>query len=146
MGKFRKPTKSSNAPMAYECGEQVSDAIAEWVKEGYARGPVEGVDVPTNAKISGIMTKTKPNGSVCVILNLSAPVGESVNEGIDNSQFPATMSSTTKWLRILNKAGKWSAAYKQVAVNEEDVNLQWFSWLGKYFCYFRVIEGKLIDL
>ena len=62
-------------------------------KERYARGPVEKKDLPKDAKVSGIMTKAKPNGSVRVILNLSAPVGRSVNEGIDNSQFPATMSS-----------------------------------------------------
>ena len=84
------------------------------------------------------MTKAKPNGSVRVILNLSAPAGKSVNEGIDNAQFPATMSSTLKWLRILNKAGAgcyimkidWAAAYKQITVHPEDVNLQWFQWLG----------------
>ena len=128
-GDFRKPSVSKNAPMAYECGDRVSDAITEWVKEGYVRGPVPKCEVPRNAKISGIMTKAKPNGSVRVILNLSAPIGCSVNEGIDNANFPATMSSTLKWLRILNRAGRgcfimktdWAAAYKQIAVIEEDV-------------------------
>ena len=151
IGEFRKPSVSTNATMAYESGEQVSDAIAEWVKEGYARGPVEKKDLPKDAKVSGIMTKAKPNGSVRVILNLSAPVGRSVNEGIDNSQFPATMSSTTKWLRILNLAGKdcyisktdWSMAYKQIAVHKDDVNLQWFQWMGKYFCELSLIFGAV---
>ena len=137
--------------MAYEVGEQVSDAIAEWVNEGYARGPVEKKDLPEDAKVSGIMTKAKPNGSVRVILNLSSPIGKSVNEGIDNSQFPASMSSTTKWLRILHKAGKncyivkidWRMAYKQIAVNPEDVNLQWFEWLGMYFCKLSLIFGAV---
>ena len=91
--------------MAYESGEQVSDAIAEWVNEGYARGPVDRKDLPKDVKVSGLMTKPKPNGSVRVILNLSAPQGRSVNEGIDNNQFPASMSSLTKWLKILKKAG-----------------------------------------
>ena len=151
VGHYRLPSKSSNAVMAYECGEQVSDAIAEWVKEGYARGPVDEEDLPREAKISGIMTKAKPNGSVRVILNLSAPSGMSVNEGIDNNDFPATMSSTTKWLRILNRAGAncyilkidWAAAYKQIAIHPEDLNLQWFKWLGKYFCELSLIFGSV---
>ena len=101
---YREPSRSKNAPMAYECGDRVSDAIAEWVRDGYMRGPVSKEEVPKTAKISGIMTKAKPNGSVRVILNLSAPAGHSVNEVIDNANFPATMSSTLNWLRILHKA------------------------------------------
>ena len=45
------------------------------------------------------MCKEKPNESVRVILNL---IGCAVNEGIDEKDFPATMSSTTKLLRVLN--------------------------------------------
>ena len=150
-GVYREPSRSKNAPMAYECGDPVSDAIVEWVRDGYARGPVSKEEVPKTAKISGIMTKAKPNGSVRVILNLSAPAGRSVNEGIDNANFPATMSSTLKWLRILHKAGRgcfimktdWSAAYKQGAVHEDDVDLQWFQWLGKYFCELSLIFGAV---
>ena len=128
-GVFREPSVSKNTPMAYEAGEQVSDAVSEWVREGYARGPVDKKDLPEDAKVSGIMTKIKPNGSVRVILNLSSPVGRSVNEGIDNSQFPASMSSTTKWLRILHRAGKncyivkfdRRMASKQMALHAEDL-------------------------
>ena len=105
--------------------------MAEWVKEGFAYGPVEENDIPPGSKISGIMTKLKPNGSVRVILNLSAPQGISVNEGIDVNNFPAKMSSTKKWLRILHRAGAgcrmvkvdWSNAYKNIAVHENDLPL-----------------------
>ena len=150
-GTFRQPSFSTNAESALGNGEKVSDAIAEWIHEGYAHGPVNKSCVPKEAKISGIMTKTKPNGSVRVILNLSAPIGKSVNEGIDNAKFPATMSSTTRWLRVLAKAGvnsnmvkiDWSAAYKQIAVHCEDVNLQWFQWLDKYFCELSLIFGSV---
>ena len=45
-GKFRNPSVSYNSSMAYENGERVSDAIAEWVREGYARGPVNRGEVP----------------------------------------------------------------------------------------------------
>ena len=105
--------------------------------------------VPKTAKFSGIMTRPKPNGSVRIILNLSAPVGQAVNEGIDNSQFPTSMSSTTKWLRVLHRAGRnakkckvdWSDAYKHVAVRAKDTDLQWFQWGGCAFKELCLIFG-----
>ena len=98
-GRFRAASFSNNAKGAYECGPQVTDAIAAWVSQGYALGPVEEADVPASAKINGILMRQKPNGSVRIILNLSAPKGFSVNDGVDVDEFPATMSSTEKWLR-----------------------------------------------
>ena len=149
-GRFRCSSTSKNASSAYEAGPQVSDAIAEWVAAGYAYGPVEEEEVPAGAKVNGIMVKMKPNGSARVILNLSAPKGVAVNEGIDPAKFPAVMSSTTTWLRVLNKAGRgawmvkidWAAAYKQVGVREEDTDLQWFHWAGKFFKELCLIFGS----
>ena len=149
-GVFRTPGKSTNAPSSFEFGPHVSDAIADWITKGFAFGPVRMSEVPANAKINGIMCKQKPNGSVRIILNLSSPVGSAVNEGIDEKLFPATMSSTTKWLKVLNRAGRgcemvkvdWSDAYKHVAVRKEDLCLQWFSWLGMAFCELCLIFGS----
>jgi hypothetical protein len=58
-GAARLPSKSTNAASAYEFGPQVTDAIAEWVKKGYAFGPVCAGAVPEAAKISGIMVRPK---------------------------------------------------------------------------------------
>jgi hypothetical protein len=95
------------------------------------------------------MVRPKPNGSVRVILNLSAPKGRSVNDGIDKAEFPATMSSTAAWIAVLNEAGRgclitktdWAAAYKHICVREEDTDLQWFSWCGKFFKELCLIFG-----
>jgi hypothetical protein len=59
------------------------------------------------------------------------------------------MTSTMKFVRVLNKCGKnckfvkldWSAAYKQVKVSEEDRSLQYFEWLGRYFLELCLIFG-----
>ncbi len=117
--------------------------------KGYAFGPVEAEQVPAAAKVSGIMVRPKPNGSVRVILNLSAPKGRSVNDGINKEEFPATMSSTAAWLAVLDKAGKgslitktdWVSAYKHICVREADTDLQWFSWGGKFFKELCLIFG-----
>ena len=148
-GPFRRPGWSSNAPSALQNGYQVSDAIGEWVRKGFAYGHVDLHEVPESAKFSGLMTREKPNGSVSIILNLSSPKGSDVNEGIDNAQFPATMSSTTKWISSLWLAGRgcrmvkvdWSDAYKHIAVRPIDTNLQWFSGLGKGFKELCLIFG-----
>jgi hypothetical protein len=147
---FRAPTFSSNAPDAYENGRQVSDAVGVWLRKGLVTGPVQEDDLPAGAKVSGIMTRTKPDGSVRIILNLSAPTGLSVNDGIDADQCPAIMSSTDQWLSVLNKAGRgcwmsktdWADAYKHIEVREEDKDLQWFWWGGQFFREERLIFGS----
>ena len=146
----RASTHCGNAPSSYESGPEVSDAIASWLVEGYAYGPVEEQDLPAGAKVNGIMVRKKPNGSARIILNLSAPKGMSVNDGIDAKDFPAVMSSTAAWLRVLNIAGKgawmaktdWASAYKQITVRDEDTDLQWFEWGGKFFKELCLIFGS----
>ena len=120
-GHYREPTISKNAPSAFEYGDRVSDLICEWLQAGYAAGPFEFDEIPENAKISGLMVKLKPTGKARLILNLSAPKGSCVNEGIYKTDYPAKMTSTIKFVRILTKCGRnckftkvdWAAAYKK---------------------------------
>ena len=149
-GVYRCSTVSGNAASAYESGREVTDAIAGWIVDGYAAGPVDEDEVPAGAKINGIMVRKKPNGSARIILNLSAPKGMSVNDGITADEFPAVMSSTAAWVEVLNRAGvgawitktDWASAYKQVTVREEDIVLQWFEWGGKFFAELCLIFGS----
>jgi hypothetical protein len=132
-------------------GAQVTDAVADWVQQGIVAGPLNPSDRPANAKVSGMMCRLKPNGTARIILNLSAPKGLCVNEGIDGDLFPATMSSTGKWLEVLEKAGRhclmvkvdWAAAYKHLAVRKEDLPLQYFNWLGQDFVELMLIFGDV---
>jgi len=150
-GRWRGPSRSSNAPSAMEFPREVTDAVASWVAAGFAIGPFEEDQVPEGVKVSGIMTRPKPNGAVRIILNLSAPKGAAVNEGIELAAFPATMSSTGKWLAVLARAGRnalmikmdWADAYKHIHVREEDVRLQWFTWLGRYFAEVCLVFGAV---
>ncbi|MFN9955036.1 MAG: hypothetical protein ACK55I_18210, partial [bacterium] len=105
-GAARRATVSSNADSTREFGEHVTDAVADWLVSGFAAGPFLPAERPANAKVNGMMCRQKPNGSVRIILNLSAPKGSSVNDGIDSDDFPTTMSSTQTWLAVLDKAGR----------------------------------------
>ena len=59
------------------------------------------------------------------------------------------MSSTAKWVAVLNRAGRgclmtkvdWADAYKHIRVRAEDRILQWFSWLGKFFVELCLVFG-----
>ena len=149
VGAARRGTVSGNAQGCKEFPGHITDAIAGWVEKGFAAGPFREEEVPAGAKVNGIMCRPKPNGAVRVILNMSAPDGSSVNDGIDAAAFPAVMSSTAKWVEILNLAGRgclmtkadWSDAYKHIHVREEDRDLQWFKWLGKYFVELMLVFG-----
>ncbi len=148
-GAARSPAVSSNAPSALEFKEQVTDAVADWVAAGFAAGPFFPSDRPAAAKVNGMMCRQKPNGSARIILNFSAPKGNCVNDGISNEDFPTTMSSTKKWLEVLDKAGKgaliakldWASAYKHIAVRQEDIHLQFFNWLGMDFVELCLVFG-----
>ena len=149
--KFRKPSVAKNSKSAIINGYRVTDTICDWVNKGFVMGPVDLKDIPVNAKVSGMMTRDKPNGAVRCILNLSSPKGLAVNEGISSEDFPTKMSSTTEWLRVLNRAGRdcfinkqdWSDAYKHIGVHPDDLNLQWFKWLGRGFVELCLIFGAV---
>ncbi len=148
-GAARQPTVSRNAASTLEFAEQVTDAVADWLVSGFAAGPFHPSSRPANAKVNGMMCRQKPNGSARIILNLSAPKGSSVNDGIDSDEFPTTMSSTQKWLSVLDKAGRkclivkldWASAYKHLAVRMEDIPLQYFNWLGMDFVELCLVFG-----
>ena len=146
----RSPTVSRNASSSFKFGEQVSDEIASWLKKGFAAGPFREAEVPADAKVNSIMCREKPNGAVRIILNMSAPAGLSVNDGIEKDLYPATMSSTQKWLEVLDQVGRgawmsktdWSDAYKHLHVRTADLVLQSFSWLGRFFYELCLIFGS----
>jgi hypothetical protein len=118
-GVYRKRSVSSNAPSTMDIPREITDAVCDWVTKGFAFGPVDRADLPAGAKVNGIMCRVKPYGRARIILNMSAPSGRSVNDRIDNTQFPAAMSSTGKWLQVLDSVGRdctilkidWADAY-----------------------------------
>jgi hypothetical protein len=149
VGQPRSASVSTNAPSAYDFAPEVTDAVADWVTQGFAAGPFHPKDRPTGAKVSGIMCRQKPNGSARIILNFSSPAGNCVNDGIDSNEFPTSMSSTNRWLAALEQAGRgalimkvdWAAAYKHIHVRKEDLKLQFFNWLGMDFVELMLVFG-----
>ena len=146
------PSDSTNAPSSFQYGAQVSDAICKMITEGFVMGPLEENELPfSENRFSGVMCKLKPNNTARVILNLSKGCPHSVNSGIDSSEFPTLMSSTTEFLRVLHRCGlgaeitknDWAAAYKQIKMNPDQVWQQGFRWLGKVFYELCLVFGAV---
>ena len=146
------PSTASNAPNTYQHGAQVTDSIVDGIKKKIMIGPMEEHEIPFETiKVSGMMVKLKPDNLARIILNLSKGFPYSVNDGIDNDNFEVYMSSTVRWLRALHMAGRgcymtkldWKAAYKHLRVQESDVRLQFFRWMGKYFAELCLIFGSI---
>lgn len=149
---YRVESTSSNAPSAYADGEKVSDAICEWLSQGYAIGPLERDEIPFEwVKLNGLMTRPKANGKVRIILNLSKGDPCCVNDGITKDDFPTVMGSIKRFIRMLTSCGQaaefckndWAAAYKHIRVRPEDVQLQFFKWLDKYFAELALVFGSV---
>ena len=147
---YRVQSSSTNAPSAYEFGDRVSDSLCKMMREGYIMGPFEENNKPFEVNsFSGLMVKLKPDGSARLILNLSKGDPYSVNEGINSSDFPSIMSSTSEFVRVLNRNGRgslmtkidWASAYKQIRINHDDIWQQGFKWLGKTFYELCMVFG-----
>ena len=147
---YRVQSVSTNAPSAFEFGDRVSDSLCKMMREGYIMGPFDEQNIPFGQnRFSGLMVRLKPDGSARMILNLSKGDPVSVNEGINSADYPAIMSSTQEFVKVLNRSGRgakltkvdWAAAYKQLRVNLSDIWQQGFKWLGKIFFELCLVFG-----
>ena len=103
---YRVQSSSTNAPSAFDFGDRVSDSLCKMMRDGYIMGPFAENSLPFGqSRVSGLMVKLKPDGSARMILNLSKGDPVSVNEGINSADYPAIMSSTHEFVRVLNRSG-----------------------------------------
>ena len=143
-----KPTVKSNAPSAYEEGRFVTEEIVSGIKKKIICGPYP--TKPTGATKSSIQTAPKPNGKVRLIVNMSSPEGKSVNDFIDSSDYPSRMGGLPEILKALDLCGRgalffkadYNAAYKHLAVKRNQLHLQYFEWMKKYFVESCLIFGN----
>jgi len=137
-----------NALCAIKHGKEVTEAVATWVKEGFAAGPFDGPPCP-NFRVNPLIAFVQP-GKVRPVLNVSAPEMASFNSNVDEFQTEKVkMASAKQFGHNLLECGLASvmskhdvvAAYKQLPAKIEDLRLQGFRWLGKYFVETRQVFG-----
>ena len=137
-----------NTPSTAEFGSDVADAVASWVKKGFASGPFKEPPLP-NFRVNCFMavnqgTKVRP------ILNISVPENSSFNDNVDVFELEkVTMCTARSFSYAVLAAGKGAKmyksdvcdAYKIVPARIEDLRLQGFGFLGAFFCENRMAFG-----
>jgi hypothetical protein len=129
-----------NTPSVAAHGEEFTDRLADWVKKGYVAGPF--VTPPMPGFRSNAMIAVEQKDKIRIIMNLSAPDGQSFNDAIDEQKLEKVRMSTARTFGYSvadcgpgARMWKWDQvdAYKNVPARLEDLKYQGFAWLNRYF-------------
>ena len=147
-----KATKSTNHFPEPEVDiPRIADAIASELKSGHMAGPFSPGIIP-EAKINGLISIKKPNGSRRQVGNLSDPPGFSFNDNINPAvlhEWKVNATTTKQFADKIIRAGRNSVmscsdmtnAYKNLPVKLSQRRLQVFQFCGKQFVDLRLIFG-----
>ena len=135
-----------NAPAAEKFRELVTDNLATWLKKDLVCGPFDTPPLDT-FRVNSLMAIDQ-NEKVRLVLYVSLPEGKSFNSNIDeNKMEKVKMLAARKFGYSVAKAGRKARmskfdltdAYKYIPCKKEDLRLQGFFWLGKFFIEKRMI-------
>lgn len=142
-------SRTPNTPSVVLHGEEFTDVLAWWIRQGYVAGPFP---VPPLANFrSNAMMAVEQRDKIRIIMNLSSPSGTSFNDAIDELALEkVTMSSARLFGYSLIDCGPgarmWKFdmvdAYKTVPAAQSDLRLQGFHWLGRYFIELKKVFGS----
>jgi len=138
-----------NTPSVLVHGMEFTDTLAWWIRQGYVSGPFAAPPLP-DFRTNAMMAVAQKN-KIRIIMNFSAPEGESYNDAIDESALEkVSMSSARLFGYSVMDCGTgakmWKFdmvdAYKTIPSAQSDLRLQGFSWLGKYFIELKKVFGS----
>jgi len=144
------PLTTPNGKSAYEYGALITDKIAGWIEAGFVAGPFESCPCP-GFRANPLIAIVR-NGKVRPCLNMSGPAGRSFNDNVDMTKLERVHMDTAKKfgfkLRELGKDAVFSKfdygdAYKSIPAATEDLPLQGFVWLGRFFVETQEIFGAI---
>ena len=150
VGDFQdRNTRPNNLLSARNNVDKVSHAIKKEVQRKHTSGPFP--EQPFfNTHCSPVGSAPKPDGSVRLILDLSSPRGDAVNEHIDQTQFSCSYSKFDDAVDIVRKLGRgaWLAkadikhAFRLCPVRTDQWYLLCFFWKGAYYVDTRLPFGS----
>ena len=83
----------------------VTEAIRKEISRGHTAGPFPLPPFPIN-HISPLGAAPKPDGTIRLIMDLSQPIGQSINEFISKEEFPCKYTPFDEATRLVRIAGK----------------------------------------
>ena len=149
-GTFEDPnTRPPNLRSARDNSDLVNDAIAKELSRGHTSGPFPFPPFP-HTHCSPIGAAPKPDGSVRLILDLSSPRGQSVNDGISKEEFSCQYSKFDDAVSIVLHLGQGAFlakadikhAFRLCPVRPDQWPLLCFQWLGHFFTDTRLPFGS----
>jgi len=137
-----------NSKTTVKFGPEITDTVAHWTFKEFVAGPFDTPPVK-NFRVNAL--KAIDQGEkIRPVLNVSLPIGRSFNDNINKKSMEKVyMSNAKKFGYSICDAGKNAVmskydlvdAYKNVPAPLEDLRLQGFCWLEKYFIETRQIFG-----
>ena len=147
------PMTAANAKSSYENGPMLTDKLATWIKKDIVAGPFDCP--PMEGFRANPLATICKNGKVRPIMNMSGPIGKSFNDNVDSRKLEKVHMSTPKEVGFaIREAGQGAVfskydirdAYKLVPAKPEDLKLQGFKWLNKYFCETQETFGSKVSV
>ena len=143
---FNKPpclkSAKKNKQSAFQHPKVIDEYLANEVSLGRVAGPFQSPPFP-NLHVSsfGVIPKKGQPGKWRLIVDLSAPKGNSVNDGIDPSQFSLQYVRIDEIISMVSHYGPGAlmakfdveSAYRNIAIHPEDRYLLGMKWRGQYF-------------
>ena len=138
------PLKSAtrNKPSAYQHPRVIGEYLANEVALGRVAGPFSSPPI-SNLHVSsfGVIPKKNQPGKWRLIVDLSSPVGGSVNDGIDPDEFSLQYVRLDEIITMISLYGKGAkmakfdveAAYRNIPVHPSDRFLLGMKWDNHYF-------------
>lgn len=129
--------------------DKVSSAIYKELLRDHTAGPFSSPPFDS-FHCSPLGAVPKKDGSTRIILDLSSPVGSSVNDGIPPEFFSVRYSSFDSAVDIVRDIGSGcfmakidiKHAFRICPVHPSDWPLLGYKWLGRYYCDVRLPFGS----
>ena len=149
-GVFHTPNaRPRNLRTARDNERLVSEAIHKELVRGHTSGPFPYAPFP-ETHCSPIGSDQKPDGSVRLILDLSSPRGDSVNDGISKEDYTCTYSKFDDAIQIIRHLGQGAFmgkidikhAFRVCPVRPSQCPLLCFRWKGCFYTDTRLPFGS----
>ena len=142
-------TRPKNLRSARLCPHGVRTAIQTEIRRGHTSGPFPYPPFPVT-HISPLGAVPKPDGTVCLILDLSSPRGCSINEGISKEDYSVEYIKFDDALSLVREAGRGCSmakidirhAFRIMPVHPDDWHKLCFFLDGYFFVDTRLSFGS----
>ena len=141
-------SRPKNHRSALDHPEEVTNAIIKELKNGHIAGPF--ISPPfDNLHCSPLGAREKDDGSYRLIMDLSYPFGDSVNDNIPKEDYSVHYTGFDSATDLVRKVGKnclmfkmdIKHAFRVLPIRPSQWFLLGFKWMGYYFVNFRLPFG-----